>query len=580
MKNKILKTIPIIAALALFIGCSTKAPVVPKDIQKSDYTYLKEYMDWFIEKEMKDKDIVGLSIALVDDQKIVWQKGFGYADKKQKSKATPTTKYRAGSISKVFNAMAVMKLVESGKMDIDKPLKTYLKEFSIKSRFGSTDGITPRSIMTHHSGIPAGWVDGMFAKNPLPYTEHVHLIKDEYVAYPPNKIMSYSNLAMTLLGDAVEKVNGKKYSEFLKDSLLNPLGMVDSDFEMALSGREVSKAYSQGKETIEYPLGMIPAGALNTTARDLSKLAMIVNNEGKLDGKTILEADTLKEMFKVQNENIPLDLGEKIGLGWFINDSVLQDEMVYGHDGATIAHRSSFLVAPKSKLGVVVLTNSDSADSVKIADMLLQKAWEAKTGKKLSHKKVFISTDSDFQGTYATMLGKVDVAKKSNEHYIAKTALGNFGLKKQDNGTYTIKYLLFNFIPIGDSELDSIGLYTKEIDNEHLAIAQIKNYKFLVGTKVEPKPISKAWRNRLGSYQILNQLKPKAFQIKELKLMIKNDFLILETTMLNGEKNPAILQVINDTEAIMEGLGRGTRETMRVENGVLVYSGLRFKIKL
>jgi CubicO group peptidase (beta-lactamase class C family) len=572
MNCKILKSIPIIGLLIATLGCSTKAPKIPAQVKQGDYSHLKEYMYWFIQKEMDEKNIVGLSIALVDNQKIVWQEGFGYADKEQKIKALPNTKYRAGSISKLFNAMAVMKLVESGKMDIDKPLVTYLPEFNIKSRFGKTDGITPRTIVTHHSGLPSDWLDGMFSKNPMSYTQHVKEIKNEYVAYPPNKIFSYSNLAVTLLGHSVQMVSGEKYAKFLEKILLKPLGMKDSNFDMALEGKNISKAYSQGKETIEYPIGEVPAGALNTTVTDLSRLAMMINNEGKIGNERVLKANTLKEMIRVQNENIALDLGQKIGLGYFIDDALLDGESVYFHDGGTIAHRSSFMVSAKSKLGVVVLCNSDSANSSKIAKELLQKAWEVKTTKKLEDKNENNFAHSDFTGTYASIFGKVDIVKKSDEHYVAQTPNGKFNLKYRQ-GKYYAKYLLFGFIPIGDAALDDFGLVAKDVNAEHIIVVD----KTIFGTRVKPQPISKAWQDRLGKYRVLNQLEPEKWKIKELILKMEDGYLVYETTMKSGVKSSYILRVINDFEAIIEGLGRGTRESVRVENGILMHSGLRFE---
>jgi len=229
LQRKVLINILMILTLT---ACATTPPKAPEIQKKGDYTYVKDYMTWFIQKEMKDKGIVGLSVALVDDQRIVWQKGFGYADRENKIAATPQTVYRAGSISKLFNAMAVMKLVEAGKMDIDQPLSTYLPEFSINSRFGSIDGVTPRTIITHHSGLPSDWIDGMWGENPMPFTRLVQVIKDEYVAYPPNTVMSYSNLAVTLLGHGVQRVSGQPYDQFIDQSLLEPMGMNDSRFEI------------------------------------------------------------------------------------------------------------------------------------------------------------------------------------------------------------------------------------------------------------------------------------------------------------------------------------------------------------
>ena len=204
-----------LTALTILSGCAASPPKKPDNTRQGDYQYVKDYMSWYINREMKKKKTVGLSIALVDGEHIVWQQGFGYADKENKVKATPETIFRAGSISKLFNAMATMKLSEQGNLDIDRPLANYLPEFQIKTRFGSTDGITPRTIMTHHSGLPGDWVDGMWSKDPPSFTRLAHLIKDEYVAYPPNTVLSYSNLGVTLLGHALENTSKTPYANFL-----------------------------------------------------------------------------------------------------------------------------------------------------------------------------------------------------------------------------------------------------------------------------------------------------------------------------------------------------------------------------
>ena len=352
MARDSLKKISFIALLLSFTACVSRLPPnVPDKLDKGDYGYVKSYMTWFIEKEMKEQGIVGLSIALVDDQDIVWQQGFGYADRENKLAATPESRYRAGSISKVFTGMATMKLVEAGKMDIDRPLVTYLPEFRIKSRFGSTDGITPRTIMTHHSGLPSDWVAGMWTKNPQPFVQLVQKIKEDYVAYPPETILSYSNLGITLLGHAVENVSGQAYATFVEQSVLRPMGMTNSRFATGISGKQVAKSYAEGKAVVEYPLRDIPAGGLNTTATDLARLAMLVNNKGTLENRQILGVKTLDAMFVVQNNHIPLDLGDQIGLTWFIDTKILAgEEPVFWHNGGTIAHRSAFMVAPTSKL--------------------------------------------------------------------------------------------------------------------------------------------------------------------------------------------------------------------------------------
>ena len=284
---KVQKYIIVLISLIFFTSCSISTqPQKPKQIKKGDYTYFKNYMNWFINEKMEEQNIVGLSVALVDDQKIIWQKGFGYANKEKGIKASKDTIYRAGSLTKTFNAMAVMKLAQENKMDIDKPLKMYLPEFSIKSRFGSTDTITPRNIMTHHSGMPSNWIDKMYTKNPISYKKHVELIKNEYVSYPVNTVFSYSNIAITLLGHAVENTANIAYSQFIEKTFFNPMNMNSSSITVELKGEKSSKNYSNGKEVYdEYPMSQLPAGALNTSVANLSNFAMMIHNDGTFNNE-------------------------------------------------------------------------------------------------------------------------------------------------------------------------------------------------------------------------------------------------------------------------------------------------------
>jgi len=544
-----------------FVGCGDSSTS-----KKTDYSSVEKYMNTFISTQMQQHDIVGLSVALIDDQEIVWQKGFGYADKANEIKATPKTRYRAGSITKLFTAMATMKLVEEGEMDLDQPFVNYLAEFSINSRFGSTDGITPRNIMTHHSGLPGDWGDRMFSDNPLPYNQYVDEIKESYVAYAPNTIFSYSNLAVTLLGDAIEETSGEFYSDYVSRTLLTPLSMKNSDLKMALAGTLASKAYMEKEEIQTYPMGAVPAGVLNTTVIDLSRLAMMVNNQGSIDGTEVLKQETLKKMFTVQNGDVKLDLGMKIGLAWFIDTDILSDnESVYQHDGATIAYRSSFMVAPDSKLGVVVLANSAGADAVEIATVLLQKAWEKKTGKKLTKTKVQESVTNDFEleGTYTSSMfgGIFEIIKKDSDTYFITTLDGSeeIPLQHKANGTYSI----------GDSEL-----YAQHIDNEDIIID--RSDKTIIAVKITPETISDIWQNRLGRYSVVNSQAPESLRSGDVILSIYNGFLLI-SYLSQEESEMQVLKIINDNEAITAGLGRSQRETLSFRDNMVYYQGLQYQ---
>ena len=166
------------------IGC-TSTPKKPATIPAGNYSYMKEYLSWMIPRQMAANHVTGVSIAVVDDQEVVWAEGFGFADKSGNVPAMPETLYEVGSISKLFTVTAAMQLVEQGKVELDQPLSRYLPGFAIKTRYKNSV-ITPRTIMTHHSGIPSGRAHGMWTRNPRAFTELVDLLKSEYAAYPTN----------------------------------------------------------------------------------------------------------------------------------------------------------------------------------------------------------------------------------------------------------------------------------------------------------------------------------------------------------------------------------------------------------
>jgi len=285
LKNKKLILLSVILAFVL-TGCAT-APERPKTATPGDYEFTKSYVTWLTKKLMDEQNIPAVSIALVDDQKIVWQQGFGLANVKSKIPATATTVYRVGSIAKLFTDSAAMKLAEEGKINIDQPLVKVLPEFSIRNRFKNASPVTPRNIMTHHSGLPADMLRGMWTEDSDErFTEVVDILKDEYMAYPPNFIYSYSNVALSLLGHAVQKTSGQRYEDYVDQVLIKPLGMTLTGFVEKESFRPyLAKGYAKGDEINPGQIRDRPAGGLYSNVTDLSRLLSMVFANGKsLDG--------------------------------------------------------------------------------------------------------------------------------------------------------------------------------------------------------------------------------------------------------------------------------------------------------
>jgi hypothetical protein len=360
------------------------------------------------------------------------------------------------------------------------------------------------------------------------------------------------------------------------------MGMRNSKFAPMLEGKMAAKAYSDGKEIQELPLRDIPAGGLNTSAEELARLAIMVNQGGKINGHRILAQATLAQMFEQQNKHIELDqAGMKIGLGWFLDDAALNgQEPVYGHNGSTIAHNAHFVVAPESKLGVALLANTESAKTRKIANHLLQRAWQVKTGQLLEEAKLSARKENiDLSGAYAGIFGNLQVVAVSQNKYKVHISGQSLDLNRGDDGYYYAKYKLFGLLPIPIGDLGKVGFYADKIAGHNVLIGETPTDKAIAGTRVKPSEINPAWLNRLGQYKLQNPLPKEVFDIDQLELRQEKGFLIAKL-IGPDDSSEQYLRTVNASEAIIQGLGRDLQETIRViksdEGEIISYNGLRF----
>jgi CubicO group peptidase (beta-lactamase class C family) len=221
--------------------------------------------------------------------------------------------------------------------------------------------------MTHHSGLPSDYLKGMWTRNPEPFTRVSDRLNAEYMANPPGTLFSYSNLGVTLLGDAVGKVAGRDFASHVRDEILLPLGMSRSSFSPTTDRSPLAaKGYRRGAEAEDPPLRDVPAGGLNTSVLDLARFVRMVLADGKAGDRRIVKPETVAEMLRPQNAGIPLDLDFRVGLGWMLGGlgdiDIRNGGPVAHHAGATLLFHAQMIVLPERKLGVVVLANSDTAN--------------------------------------------------------------------------------------------------------------------------------------------------------------------------------------------------------------------------
>ncbi len=384
----------------------------PRIAPRKDYADVAGIIKPFIEQQIKQKQIPAISIAVVDDQQIVWAEGFGFADQKAKIPATAETVYRIGSVSKLFTDIGIMQMVERGALDLDAPVTNYIPDFHPKNPFGAP--ITLRQLMSHQSGLLREPPIGNYFETSEPSLKQTVLgLNETQLVYAPGTHVKYSNAAIGAVGYVLEEKNGLPFAKYLKSAVLAPLGMEHSSFgpESALI-HNLAKAemWSYDGRVFDAPtfqLGMAPAGSMYSTVNDLGRFVIAMLAHGQGERGQVLKPETLDQMWQPQSPN---SSGGGFGLGFRIAD--LNHHRMIGHGGAIYGFATSLEMLPDDKLGVIVVATKDVANGVteRIAQETLRLILDHRQGKPLTAPQATTRVPSDLARKLAGRYGSGDDA--------------------------------------------------------------------------------------------------------------------------------------------------------------------------
>jgi CubicO group peptidase (beta-lactamase class C family) len=561
-----------------------------RDYFRKKYEYYT-FLNTYIKEKRQELGAEGISVSVISENDLLFLKGFGYADKESQTNVTPLTLFRVGSVSKLMTGIAIMTLVEQGKIDLDAPVENYIPGFSYKTHYPDAKLITVRNLMTHQSGIVGDIFKGRVSAEEQKYenSEVVNLINDEYVAYPTGYISSYSNIAVSLLGIIIEEVSGVGFEEYIKDNIFRPIGMFVSDFSMQFYMHPIlAKSYDH--EGVAEPFLYVrdkPAASLISNSLEMSLFMRMILNGGELFGQRIVKESTLEQMFVQQNKNIELDFpqdhGDKWGLSWVLNHPILSSVSKYaGHRGSIQNYFTQLHILPEHGLGVIVETNSTAEFSTDVADTAMVKALEIFKGIKqpdtFSRPPIVPLTQNHVQqasGTYATNnYGLLSIYPKDYSLFATSSALGDieFELKPHADNWFSVYQ---NDQPIPGYE--NIRITVKNGKHERFVGIQRYGANGSISSSPEgveyeiPEELPTEWLNRVGLYSVINgdsddsSLPIASIQVLRpgvLSFTLLGEF----STVLGAEMSGTsyLLDTVNEDEAIRVGRGRSINETIQV----------------
>lgn len=333
----------------------------------TDLAELLARLDAEVPGWLKQADVPGAAVAVIQGGVVTATRGYGLANVKKNIPVTPTTGFNVGSISKTIAAWGVMTLVEQGKLDLDAPVETYLTRWHLPDTKFDERGVTIRRLLSHTAGLSLHGYPGWGPHKVLPTLEQSLSGKTNgagavYLITDPGTRWQYSGGGYTLAQLIVEEVTGKSFEDYIREAVLRPLGMTASDYHLSkeLIARS-SLAYVERSSPTPNPRFTEQAAAgLHTTVEDLAKFAAaaLATDTGKPAGRGVLKPQTVELMLTPA----PASNGA-YGLG-YATTLRSTGRRGRGHGGSNRGWEAVFDVMPETGDGIVVLTNSSNGGQV------------------------------------------------------------------------------------------------------------------------------------------------------------------------------------------------------------------------
>jgi CubicO group peptidase (beta-lactamase class C family) len=319
-----------------------------------------QQLDRRLGEMFREGKIPGASVAIVENGKISFAKGYGYADVAKKIAATPDTPFRAGSISKSFTAIGIMRLVEQHKLSLDAKLVDLAPEIHFVNSWEKTDPVRLVNLLEHTTG----WPDistRVLTKDEKGWSvlQGVQFASSEFVSrWAPGRFTAYNNAGPAVAAVALEKASGKDFDAYMRDSVLRPMGMATADFELTpdLAAR-IAKSYApDGSESPYENIVLRPAGSLNVSARELAQLVRFFLFEGFTDGPRLLSPASVARIERSES-----NLASKDGFvyAYGLGNAIFPDSgpTFRGHNGSIDSFTSVMGYNRRNNAGYVLLAN-------------------------------------------------------------------------------------------------------------------------------------------------------------------------------------------------------------------------------
>lgn len=352
----------VFAVLAFGQKKDADAPIVPP----KDTTELHQR----IEKILKDNKVPGSGVVIADRNGIVWVAGIGRSDVVADKAVTPDTLFRIGSISKTFVALSALKLQSEGRLDLNATVRSLAPDVKFENRWEGTHPVRLVNLLEHTTG----WDDLRFKEyanndpKPLTLKEGLEFAPQSRTSrWKPGTRFSYCNSGPAVAAYVIEKVSGKRFEDYVKENLFDPIGMPTADYFHSTQAQQLLTKLYRGDGKTEVPywnIIMRPAGALNVSPREMGNLIQFFLNRGAVKGTQLIPAESLARM-ETPKTSYGAQAGLKTGYGLHNYTSLDDSGFVWhGHNGGVEGGLSEMMYLPEQGVGYFFSINTGSGKAM------------------------------------------------------------------------------------------------------------------------------------------------------------------------------------------------------------------------
>lgn len=424
----------------------------------------------YTDSVMKKGHVAGLSMGIIQDGKIIFNRGFGYSDIENKISCNETTLFAIGSCTKAFTTALLSILNDEQKFDWEKPVKQYVHEFSLKDNFAAEQA-NAIDICSHRTGLPRH--DLIWYSSSLKRNELIGKINAMEFNKPFRTTWQYNNFMFLTAGVIAERIAGQSWEDLVQKKIFDPLEMKQSKIHFTdfTAADNKSKGYDyEDKKFNVKPYRNIdemgPAGSIFSTSTDMLNWIQLLLNKGEFNGKKIISSeqiDWLTSPKMVMPASDPMLKNPSYGLGWM--NFIYNGKTIVSHGGNIDGFSAYVIMVPEEKIGMVILSNKNSSSIPELlglyaTDVLLgnpefdwfenklaalikardEKKPEEKKPKKNETKKAGLHPLNKYAGEYTNnaygsfsiafkdggLVGKFNSLNLSFEHFQFETFLAKF----------------------------------------------------------------------------------------------------------------------------------------------------------